>query len=188
MKVNIGVSARHIHVTKEDVKELFGEGYVLNKKNDLSQPGMYACEETVIIKGPKGTFENVRIVGPERSKTQVEVSKTDMFKLGVDAPIRNSGDLDGASLVTIIGPKGSIERNAVIVAQRHIHATLEEAKAYGFENKKNISIKIDGLRGGVLENVSVRISEDFKLEVHLDTDEANALSVKNGDMGELIIK
>ena len=110
MKVNIGVSARHVHVTKEDVKILFGEGYELNKKVDLSQPGQYACNEQVTLEGAKGKIERVRILGPERGETQVEISKTDSFALGVKPPVRNSGDLDGAAEITIIGPKGKITK------------------------------------------------------------------------------
>ena len=188
MKVKIGVSARHVHVTKEDVKILFGEGYELTKKSDLSQPGQYACNEQVIIKGPKGLVERVRILGPERDKTQVEVSKTDTFALGINPPVRNSGDLDGASLITIIGPKGEVTKNAAIIASRHIHATEEDAKKYGFEGKEFVSLVVKGEKPGILENVYVRISDKFSLEVHLDTDDANAFLIKNGDEADLIVK
>lgn len=188
MKVKIGVSARHVHVTKEDVKILFGEGYELTKKSDLSQPGQYACNEQVIIKGPKGLIERVRILGPERDKTQVEVSKTDTFALGINPPVRNSGDLDGASLITIIGPKGEVTKNAAIIASRHIHATEEDAKKYGFEGKEFVSLVVKGEKPGILENVYVRISDKFSLEVHLDTDDANAFLIKNGDEADLIVK
>ncbi len=188
MKVKIGVSARHIHLTNEDVEILFGKDYKLTKKNDLSQTGQFACNEQVTLKGPKGTIEKVRILGPKRDKTQVEISKTDTFTLGVDAPVRLSGDLSEAAEITIIGPEGQITKNAAIVAARHIHVGKQEAVKYGLEDKKIVSLVINTERGGILNNVYVRISGDFQLEVHLDTDEANALSIKNGDEHELIIE
>ena len=188
MKVNIGVSARHVHVTKEDVKILFGEDYSLTNKCLLSQKGQFACEEQVTIEGPKGSIERVRILGPERGKTQVEVSKTDAFKLGVNPPVRNSGDLNGAGEITIIGPKGSITKNALIIAARHIHSNYKDAKKYGFIDKECVSLKIDGQRPGILEKVYVRLDDSFSLEVHIDTDEANAFLIKNGDQGNLIIE
>lgn len=188
MLVKIGVSARHVHLTKEDVKILFGDDYVLSKKVDLSQPGQYACNEQVIIKGPKGSIERVRILGPQRDKTQVEISKTDTFSLGINPPVRNSGDLDGASEITIVGPKGEVTKNAAIIASRHIHATKEDAKKYGFEGKEFVSLVVKGEKPGILENVYVRISDKFSLEVHLDTDDANAFLIKNGDEADLVIK
>lgn len=188
MKVNVGVSARHVHVTKEDLKILFGKDYELNKKVDLSQPGQYACEQQVILKGPKGTIERVRILGPERSETQVEISKTDCFALGINAPVRNSGDLADASEITIIGPIGEVTKNAAIIAARHIHATKEDAIKYGFLDKEFVSIKVAGEKGGVLHNVYVRLNDNFSYEVHLDTDDANAFLIKNGDEVDLIIK
>ena len=188
MKVNVGVSARHVHVTKDDVKVLFGEDYKLTKKVDLSQPGQFACNEQVTIKGPKGEFEKVRILGPERSKTQVEISKTDNFKLGINAPVRNSGDLDDASEITIIGPKGSITKNAAIIASRHLHIDPKTAHELGIENQEFVKIKVIGEKSGLLENVFVRIDENFVYEVHLDTDDANAFLIKQGDEVELITK
>lgn len=188
MKVNIGVSARHVHVTAKDVKILFGEGYELTKKVDLSQPGQYACNEQVTLEGAKGKIERVRILGPERSETQVEISKTDSFTLGVIPPVRNSGNLAGAAEITIIGPKGMVTKNAAIIASRHVHATKEDAKRYGFEGKEFVSIVVKGEKPGILENVYVRISDKFSYEVHLDTDDANAFLIKNGDEAELIVK
>ena len=188
MKVNIGVSARHVHVTKEDIKELFGEGYELTKKVDLSQPGQYACNEQVILKGPKGQITRVRILGPERNETQVEISKTDSFALGINPPVRNSGDLNGASEITIIGPEGEITKNAAIIASRHLHINTSDAKKLGIIDKEFVNLKIGGEKPGVLENVYVRISDAFAYEVHLDTDDANAFLIKNGDEAELIIK
>lgn len=188
MKVNIGVSARHVHVTKADLNKLFGDGFELTKKVDLSQPGQYACNEQVTLKGPKGVIERVRILGPEREATQVEISKTDSFALGIKPPVRNSGDLDGAAEITIVGPHGEVTKPAAIIAARHVHATPLEAKKYGFEDKEMVSLLVKGEKGGILENVSVRISDKFFLEVHLDTDDANAFLIKNGDEAELIVK
>ncbi len=188
MNVNIGVSARHVHLSQKDLEVLFGKDYSLTEKVPLSQPGQYACNEQVVLKGPKGSIERVRILGPVRSETQVEISKTDSFALGIKPPVRNSGDLDGASEITIVGPKGEITVNAAIIATRHLHASKEDAIKYGFDGKEFVSLKIEGEKGGVLENVYVRISDKFSLEVHLDTDDANAFLIKNGDQGKIIIK
>lgn len=188
VKVNIGVSARHIHLSKEDLNILFGDDYKLTIKAPLSQKGQYACNEQVTLKGPKGIIERVRVLGPERDKTQVEISRTDSFKLGIKPPVRNSGDLDGAAEITIVGPKGEITRNSAIIASRHIHATKEDAIKYGFDGKGFVSIKIDGEKKGILENVYVRLNDNFSLEVHLDTDDANAFLINNGDEAELIVK
>ena len=188
MKINIGVSARHVHVTKEDLKVLFGEAFELTKKVDLTQPGQYACNEQVTLKGPKGIIERVRILGPERGETQVEISRTDSFALGIKPPVRNSGDLTGAAEVTIIGPNGEITKNAAIIAARHVHATKEDAVKYGFDGKEFVSLKVGGEKGGVLENVYVRISDSFYYEAHLDTDDANAFLINNGDEAELIVE
>lgn len=188
MSVKIGVSARHVHVTKDDLNILFGEGYKLTKKVDLSQPGQYACNEQVILKGPKGIIERVRILGPERGETQVEISKTDSFVLGINPPVRNSGDLKGAAKITIVGPCGEITKDAAIIATRHVHATMEDAKKHGFEKKEFVKIMVKGEKGGILENVYVRISDNFSYEVHLDTDDANAFLIKNGDEAELIME
>lgn len=188
MKVNVGVSARHVHLSKEDLKILFGKDYELTIKASLSQPGQYACNEQVILKGPKGLIQRVRVLGPVRTATQVEISKTDSFILGINPPIRNSGDLEDASEITIIGPNGKIVRNAAIIASRHIHATKEDAIKYGFMDKEFVSIRINGEKSGILENVYVRISDSFYYEVHLDTDDANAFLIKNGDEVELIVE
>ena len=174
MLVKIGVSARHVHVNKEDLEILFGKGYELTKKVDLTQPGQYACNEQVTLEGTKGKIERVRILGPLRGESQVEISKTDSFALGINPPVRNSGDLEGAALVKIIGPKGEVEVPAAIIAARHVHATKEDAIKYGFLDKEFVSLKIIGEKSGILENVYVRISDSFYYEAHLDTDYANA--------------
>ena len=188
MKIKTGVSARHVHVTKEDMKILFGEGYELTKKIDLSQPFQYASNEQVTIKGPKNSIARVRILGPERSATQVEISKTDSFKLGINPPVRNSGDLKGAASITIIGPNGQITKNAAIIATRHIHASKDDAKKYGFENKKFVSVRVSGEKKGILNNVYIRTSDEYRFELHLDTDDANAFLINNGQEVELIIE
>ncbi len=188
MKVSIGVSARHVHLCKEDLEKLFGKNYELTKKKDLTQPGQFACEEQVVLVGQKNKIENVRILGPLRSKTQVELSKTDAYCLGIDPPVRNSGDLDDAKEIKIIGPIGEIVVSAAIIATRHLHATEEDIIKYGLEGKKFVSLKLGGEKGGILENVHIRVSNNFKFEIHLDLDDANAFLVKNGDVGELTIE
>jgi len=187
MKVKVGVSQRHVHLTLDDVEKLFGKDYELTKKVDLSQPGQFACNETVTIQGQKGCIEKVRVLGPVRSKTQVEISKTDTFKLGVNPPVRNSGDLDDADEITIIGPSGTIVKNAAIIASRHLHATYEDAKKYGFLNKEFVTLVVKGEKPGILHNVYVRLDDNFKLEVHLDTDDANAFLIKQDDELDMII-
>ena len=187
MKINVGVSARHVHLTSEDLKILFGENYELTKKVDLSQPGQYACNEQVTLIGMKGSIQRVRILGPERKQTQVEISKTDSFLLGINPPVRNSGDLSDAAEITIMGPNGKITKNAAIIASRHIHATQKDAKKYGFEGKEFVSLKVNGEKGGILKNVYVRIDDNFSYEAHLDTDDANAFLLKQGQEVELII-
>lgn len=188
MKVKVGVSARHVHLTKEDLEILFGQGYNLTKRNDLSQPGQYACNEQVTIIGSKGKIERVRILGPVRSKTQVEISKTDSFKLGINPPARNSGDLDGASEILIEGPNGSVKRNAAIIAARHIHMSPADANMYGVKDNDVIMLKYGGEKGGVLNDVYIRVSDNFFLEAHLDTDDANAFLINCGDELEVITK
>ena len=188
MKVNVGVSARHVHLNREDLNILFGEDYELTQKSPLSQKGQFASVEQVTIKGPKGEIPNVRILGPLRSQSQVEVSRTDCFKLGISAPVRNSGDLHDASQIEIIGPKGSVVRNCAIIAARHIHANKEDAKRLGFLDKEFVSLKVEGEKAGTLDNVYVRIDDNFSLEVHLDTDDANSFLINNKDSVELIIK
>ncbi len=188
MKVKVGVSARHVHLSYGDLLILFGEGYDLTKRNDLSQPGQYACNEQVTISGTKGKIERVRILGPVRSKTQVEISKTDSFKLGINPPVRNSGNLDGACEVLIEGPKGSIKRNAAIIAARHIHMTPEDADKFEVKDNDFVMLKCDGEKGGILNNVYIRVSRYFSLEAHLDTDDANAFLINCGDELEVITK
>ncbi|MEG2311541.1 MAG: phosphate propanoyltransferase [Bacilli bacterium] len=186
MEVSIGVSARHVHLCEKDFKILFSSDCELTKKSELKQKGQYACNEQVTIKGPKGSIERVRILGPLRDKTQVEISKTDAFTLGINPPVRNSGYLKDASLITIIGPCAQIEVNSAIIATRHLHITSKEAKAYGLLNNEEIAIRTSGEKSGILNNVSVIINDASSYEVHLDTDDANAFLLKTGDNVEII--
>lgn len=174
--IPVGISNRHIHLSQADLEALFGAGYQLTKTKDLSQPMQYACKETLIIAGPKGAIEKVRILGPARSESQVEILQADCFKLGITAPVRLSGDLQGTPGITLIGPQGSILLSkGLLIAQRHIHMTLEDAKNFGVIDGEQVTIQIDGLRGGTYSNVVIRANNTSTLEFHIDTEEANAM-------------
>lgn len=181
-KIPIGVSNRHVHLSQKDLDILYGQGYSLTKKIDLKQPGQYAANETVTIRGPKGEFENVRILGPTRNESQVEVSMTDSFRLGVKPPIKESGQLENSPGLEIIGPKGSVKiPNGTIIALRHIHMTPEYAEKMGVKDKEIVEVETLGERHGVLGNVLIRVSDKYSLEMHVDVDEANACALKNDD-------
>lgn len=185
--IPIGVSNRHIHLSEEDLEILFGQDYSLTKLKDLKQPGQFAAQERVTIIGPKGKFENVRILGPTRAKTQIEVSLTDGFKLGIKPPIRESGKLEDTPGITIKGPKGSIQKyRGAIAALRHIHMPREYAEKYGFKDNSMVNVVADGIRKVAFYNVLIRISEKYALEMHIDTDEANAAGLSNGDRVKII--
>lgn len=185
--IPVGVSNRHVHISKEDLYTLFGEGYELTNIKNLSQPGEFAAAETVTIVGPKGQINKVRILGPVREVTQVEVSKTDSFTLGVDAPVRMSGDLEGTPGVVLVGPKGEVKcEKGTVIAKRHIHMTPSDAKQFGVKDKDIVHVKTLGDRGLIFDNVVVRVSNSYALDFHLDTDEANAAGLKSGDMVELL--
>lgn len=185
--IPIGISNRHLHICKEDLEILFGRGYNLTKFKDLKQPGQYASNELVTIKGPKGEFQKVRILGPLREDTQVEISLSDGFKLGINPPIKESGKLDNSPGIEIIGPRGRIvKENGVIAALRHIHMTPEIAKKLNLNDKDIVDVEIAGMRKATLGNVLVRVSDKFDLEMHLDMDEANACCVKNGDLIKIV--
>ena len=178
----IGVSNRHIHLDRADMDALFGPGSELTVKKMLGQPGQYAAEETVTIRGPKGEMSRVRVLGPLRKETQVEISIADGFVLGVKPPVRESGQLEDSPGIEIIGPKGSVKKErGVIAALRHIHMTPEIARRLGYRDGQYVQTRIEGLRGALLCNVLVRVSEKYALEMHIDVEEANALGVKNGD-------
>jgi len=184
MKVSVGVSNRHVHLTREDLDTLFGINYELNKKVDINQPHQFASLETVTIKTDKDVIENVRILGPIRNYTQVELSKTDAFKLGINPPLRDSGDLEGSSVVSIIGPNGVVTKPCCIIARRHIHVTPSMKQEYNFPDV--VSVKVDGVRGGIIGEVYVKVSEEAYYEMHIDTDEANAFYLKNNDEVEIL--
>ncbi len=185
-KIPMAVSARHCHLSQNDLEVLFGKGYELTKKADLSQPGQFAANETVMVAGPRGCIEKVRILGPARTLTQVEVSKTDSIKLGLEPPLRESGNIKDSASVTLVGPKGSIFKwEGLIIAQAHIHMTPEDAKVFGVENGEYVRIKTEGERPVSFEKVLIRISPRYKLEMHIDTDEANSGLISSSHTGEL---
>lgn len=184
--IPVGISARHVHLSREDVETLFGRGYQLTPKKEL-MGGQYAAQECVTLVGTKlRAIENVRVLGPERSKSQVEVARTDAIKLGLNAPIRLSGDLAGSAPIALIGPKGAVYlEEGCIVAQRHIHMSPADAKRFGVKDKQVVKIRFESGRGGILEDVPIRVDDTFTLEMHIDTDEANALGIGK-DKGILI--
>ena len=185
--VPIGVSARHIHLTQEHVEILFGEGYHLTKFKEL-MGGQFASNEKVTIVGLKlRAIENVRVLGPVRKKTQVEISATDAISLGVKAPIRESGNIEGSAPIAIIGPKGAIYLDeGCIVAKRHIHMAPQDALAAGVHDGDIVSVQADNVRGTVFNNVQIRVDDSFTLEMHIDTDEANAAQIKSGDTVRIV--
>lgn len=187
MKVPCGVSNRHLHLSQADLETLFGPGAQLTVFRDLKQPGQYAAEEVVNLIGPKGTIKNVRVLGPVRKQTQIEVSRTDSFVLGIKPPVRDSGDLKGSAPITLEGPKGRVElTEGVILAVRHVHLHTSEAAMIGVKDKELLSVRVGGERALVFEKVLARVNDQFALEFHVDTDEANAASLKNGDEVELV--
>lgn len=185
-RIPIGISARHVHLTQEHVDELFGKGYQLTKKKEL-MGGQFASNELVTLVGTKlRAIENVRILGPCRKASQVEISKTDCIKLGVKAPIRESGKIEGSAPIAIVGPKGVVYlEEGCIVAKRHIHMSPDDAKKFGVTNGQSVKVRFDNDRGGVMEDVIIRVDPTFTLEMHIDTDEANGLGIGK-DMGILI--
>ena len=181
-QVPVGVSARHIHLTQEHVEALFGEGYRLTKKKDL-MGGKYACNETVTVVGLKlRAIENVRVLGPVRKASQLEISATDALKLGIAVPVRESGDVTGSAPIAVVGPKGVIYlKEGCIIAMRHIHMSPADAMAAGVHDGDIVSVKADNERGTVFNQVKIRVDDSFTLEMHIDTDEANASKIKTGD-------
>ena len=186
--VLVETSARHVHLTEEHIKMLFGQGATLTVKKPLSQPGQFACEERVTLVGPKKSIPNVIILGPARSATQVEVSLTDARTLGVDAPVRESGDIAGSGACKIVGPCGEVEiSEGVIAAKRHIHLTPADAEAFGVEDKQIVSVKISSAdRSTIFGDVVVRVSPKFAAAMHIDTDESNAACAFGKCYGEIL--
>ena len=186
--VMVETSARHVHVTEETLEILFGKGYQLTKKKDLSQPGQFACEERVQVIGPKNSFPAVSILGPTRPADQVELSASDARSIGVAAPVRESGDIASSGACKLVGPKGEVElKEGVIVAKRHIHMTPEDAENYGVKDKQVVSVKIESPeRSLVFGDVVVRVSPKFKLAMHIDTDESNAVMAGRDATGVIV--
>lgn len=187
-KVLIETSARHAHVTREDLDTLFGKGYELTSKKELSQPGQFASNERIKVVGPKGEFPAVSILGPIRLKTQVELSATDARSIGVNAPVKESGDLDGAGACKLVGPKGEVELdNGIIIAKRHIHARPEDAQKYNLQDKQVVAVKVtSNERSLIFDDVIVRVNPEYAFAMHIDTDESNAAGITPGTMGEIL--
>ena len=185
----VEVSARHVHLSKEDVAVLFGEGKELTYVRDLSQPGQFVCEERVDIIGPKRSIANVVILGPERKESQVEVSMTDCFTLGAIGPVRESGDLEGSAPITLKGPAGELKlEKGLIVAKRHVHMTPEDAERLGVSDKQIVKVKVDTARPLIFDDVVVRVSPSYALAMHVDTGEANAALIgRSGCQGEIVL-
>ncbi|MCK4546668.1 MAG: acetate/propionate family kinase [Candidatus Eisenbacteria sp.] len=187
-QIPIGISAHHVHLCRADVDELFGKGHRLTEAKPLSQPGQFACEEKVDLVGPRGTVKGVRILGPERRQSQVEISRTEEFKLGVDAPVRESGDLEGTPWLTLVGPKGRVKlAQGVICAKRHIHMTPEDAELFAVSNGDQVMVRVTGEgRELIFGDVVIRVNKDYALEMHIDTDEANAAELSAKATGVLV--
>lgn len=186
--VPVGISARHVHLSQGDIAALFGPGYELTPLKPLVQPGQYAAREQLTLVGPKGELGKVRILGPARAETQIELSFTDAMKLGIkNCPIRMSGDLAGTPGLKLVGPRGELTvTQGVIIAQRHLHLSGPQAQAYGVHDKQVVSVRVTGARPCLLEGVVCRVGEGHELEIHIDTDEANACALQNGDLLELV--
>lgn len=182
-EVYAGISARHIHLERSHVEALFGKNYQLTQLKPLSQPGQFAANETVDIIGPKGIITKVRILGPERPHTQVEIAMTDARKLGMKPPVRTSGDLQGTPGITVRGPEGEITiLQGVIIADRHIHMTPEEARSFNVQDGQKVKLLVKGDKGGILNNVGIRVSEKYALDCHIDTDDSSAFQIRQGQM------
>lgn len=187
-EVLVEISARHVHVSEEHLAILYGDGYKLTPKKDLSQPGQYACEERVTVVGPKKELAGVSILGPCRKATQVELSLTDARSIGVKAPIRESGDIKDSGACKLIGPAGEVElTEGVIAAKRHIHMTTADAEKYGITDSQIVSVKIPTAdRALIFSDVVARVSDSYALAMHLDTDEANAAAIPGSCIGEIL--
>jgi len=186
MKILVETSARHVHITDEQLAILFGEGHQLTKKKDLSQPGQYACEEKVEVIGPKGSLK-MSVLGPARGADQVEISLTDARSIGVVAPVRESGDIAGSGACILRGPCGEVEiAQGVIAAKRHIHLTPADAEEFGVSDKQIVKVKLDTPRALIFDDVVVRVSPSFALAMHIDTDESNAAGCAGIVYGEIL--
>jgi putative phosphotransacetylase len=196
--IPVGVSNRHFHISQKDLEALFGQGYQLGHLRDISQKGQYACHETLDVVGPKGKITGIRIVGPARGQTQLEISRTDAYQLGIDPPVRYSGDLAGTARVKVIGPKGEVDlEEGVIIPQRHIHMNPQTARDFGVNDRDRVFVApaVNGAidsgcepRITIFGNVLIRVHESFVLDFHVDIDEANASGLKTGDQVYIIGK
>ena len=188
-QIKAGISVRHLHVCAGDMEKLLGRGQKLTKVKDLSQKGQFAASQTVTLAGPKGSIENVRILGPERERTQVEICVSDLYELGLSAPVRDSGDTAGTPGIVIIGPKGAVQiKEGLICAKRHIHMTPEDAREFGLRDRDEVSVKTTGERSVIFQKTLVRVDVSYVLEFHIDTDEANCAGISNGDEVEILSK
>ena len=186
MKIQVGISNRHIHLTEEHYKILFGDKQI-EVDRELNQPGQFASKDYVTLKTDKSEINHVRLIGPIRTYTQVEISRTDAIKLGLNPPVRESGDVEGSSPITIIGPNGTLElESGCIIADRHIHVDDEIIKYYQLEGVKEVNILVNGIKGGILSHVHLKHSDKAYFELHLDTDDANGFMLKQGDIVEII--
>ncbi|MDA8234304.1 MAG: phosphate propanoyltransferase [Clostridia bacterium] len=187
--IPVGISARHIHLSRDHLDQLYGHGYDLKKYKDLYQPQQFAAQETLTLVGPKGVLEEVRILAPTRPQSQVEISRTDGYHLGINAPLKDSGDLNDTPGIVMVGPKGAVTLDkGVILAAAHIHLHTSEARHFGLKDGDRVQVLVDTLRDITFNNVLARVSDDYRLEFHLDTDEANAAFLKNGDKVFLVAK
>ncbi len=185
--VPVSMSNKHVHISQQHLEILFGEGHKLTKMKDLSQPGQFACEEKIDIIGSKSTIKGVRILGPVRPETQIEISVFDARTLGVDAVVRPSGKLEGTPGCTIVGPKGQIQlERGVVVAARHIHMHTDDAPNFGLKDNDIVKVRVGEERAVVFENVVVRVHPEYALDMHIDIEEGNAAGIKNGDIGEIV--
>ena len=188
VEIPVGISNRHVHLSQPDVEALFGKGYVLTPFKPLRQPGQFAAQECITVVGPKGSLTNVRVLGPTRPVSQLEISRADCFALGIKAPVRESGQLDSSGSALLIGPEGHVElRSQVICAWRHIHMSAQDARQLNVTNGQKVSVRSRGERQLTFDEVVVRVRDDFALEFHIDTEEANAAGLKNGVRVELIV-
>jgi putative phosphotransacetylase len=187
-RVPVGLSNKHVHLSQKDINILFGEGHELTSIKDLGQPGQFACDEKVDLVGPKRTIKGVRVLGPARGESQVEISLSDGFTLGIpEVPVKGSGSLVGTPGIKLVGPKGEVElEQGVIAAARHIHMNPKEASEFGVKDKDMVKVKAEGERGLVFENVLIRVHDSFALEFHVDVEEGNAAMIQNKQMLEVI--
>lgn len=184
--VPVSVSARHLHLCAAHLEALFGRGFALTRERDISQPGQYASGQFVRLEGPKGSIEKLRVLGPLRSETQVELAMSDARRIGLDPPVRGSGDIAGSPGGVLHGPAGSVRLGrGILLAERHIHMTPEEAAGWGFSDGESLRVRLDTRRGGTLDDVIVRVGAHYALDLHLDTDDANAFLIPEGIFGRI---